>query len=294
MGILPRHLHVFAMEHKTHAFSGRTLTLGQQYVYSSLKDVEDILSAYGAVKQALNTDFNTNSIIKSSYNHTNAYAVFTLIGSKEVLALDISDYQRADIIADLNYDIDTKYHNSFDNIVDVGTLEHIFDIPIALKNIISMLRVGGNIALCLPSSNSIDHGFYSFSPTFLYDFFDVNGFGNFSCYLSVGNPMSYLSKGKLYKYTGLSRECPILTAFGVEVFFFATKESEVDTVTKPQQRIYAEMQQKLNNPDKSKVVVRSAVATLYGAAKRYKLIPYFLQRLINQYRSGNIEFIGKF
>ena len=61
-------------------------------------------------------------------------------------------------------------------IIDGGTMEHIFHIPNVLNNIYRMLRVGGRIIHISPSSNYVDHGFYSFSPTLFYDFYQTNKF----------------------------------------------------------------------------------------------------------------------
>jgi hypothetical protein len=49
-----------------------------------------------------------------------------------VYATDVSTYENPDFIIDLNEPVDVSYYE-FDTIVDVGTLEHLFDIAAALK-----------------------------------------------------------------------------------------------------------------------------------------------------------------
>ena len=133
--------------------------------------------------------------------NTNAQALFTLLGASNVYVADISTYESPDFLIDLNCPIvDTTLHQRFDTIVDVGTLEHVFNVAVALRNICLMLKDGGNIVLILPCSIAIDHGFFSYSPTLFFDYFCANGFENISCYLVEGSPYNYERKGKVWQY----------------------------------------------------------------------------------------------
>lgn len=99
-----------------------------------------------------------------------------MFGLKEVHAVDYSEIDGADIIFDLNTDLTDELKNKFDYIIDGGTLEHVFDVARAMKNISEMLCVGGTVIHLLPLGGYVDHGFYSFSPTFFLDFYKLNGY----------------------------------------------------------------------------------------------------------------------
>lgn len=105
-----------------------------------------------------------------------SYDLFKVIGFDEVHALDISDYEGADIIWDLSGEkVPDELENRFDYIFDGGVLEHIFDFTQALININKMLKGNGaRMIHDLPCGNWIEHGFYSFSPTCLVDYYKVN------------------------------------------------------------------------------------------------------------------------
>lgn len=106
-----------------------------------------------------------------------SYDFFLVLGFKDVKALDISEYEGANIIFDLNSsDIYPEICNRFDYIVDGGTFEHVFNIPNAFINITKMLKVGGKIIHWVPANNFINHGFYSFSPTLFIDYYEANNF----------------------------------------------------------------------------------------------------------------------
>ena len=202
MGILVSHLHLLAMEQDKHPIKGDVLTLGQQAVYETLEEVKNIFISHGLKLKSLKEGFDTKNKIPfwvgtPREKFTNAHAILTLLGAERVFVTDISDYENPDYLIDLNYDISEKYYERFDVILDVGTLEHIFDIPVALSNLIKMLKKGGRIILILPSSGGIDHGFYSFSPTLFFDFFTANGFSNFGCHLIEGSNFNYMKKSKI-------------------------------------------------------------------------------------------------
>lgn len=119
-----------------------------------------------------------NTEIKNSYDERiDSKDLFQLFGFKEVRFLDYSEYHGADIVFDLNSEIlKDELKNRFDYIFDGGTLEHIFDVPRALKNLNEMLKPGGRIIHYVAAANYIDHGFYSFSPTFFIEYYENNNF----------------------------------------------------------------------------------------------------------------------
>lgn len=99
------------------------------------------------------------------------------IGYAESLSLDISDYEGADFVFDMNSP-QTPQHlcERFDFIYNNGTIEHIFNVPNVLANIHNMLRPGGVVMHSVPVNNHLDHGFYQLSPTLFWDFYSANDY----------------------------------------------------------------------------------------------------------------------
>jgi len=294
MGILPKHLELLAVEHnRTPSFiRGNVLTLGQQSVYATLQEVRRVFTKHHLNLKPLPDDFDTTNKIPSwrgtSYeNRTNAQTVLTLMGANSVKVADLSQYEGADYVINLNNNINQNYEQQFDVIFDIGTLEHIFDISTALESIIKMLKPGGRIIIIAPSSNSIDHGFYQFSPTLFYDLFSCNGFENFSCYLLEYNPLNYLRKGKVWRYTGFGMEYPLITPKGVEVFFTATKPTITKDFVKPIQRVYTERAHK----------DRAFLKKMQGIRdKTWKVVPECIETVLTKHFIGNknLKYLGKY
>jgi SAM-dependent methyltransferase len=244
MGIILSDLHLLALEQKEHPIKGDVLTLGQQAVFASLEEVKEIFVSHGLSIKSLKENFDTKSKLPGYVgtprgNFTNAQTVFALLGAGRVFASDVSDYEKSDYIIDLNNKVNQEFYEKFDVILDSGTLEHVFDTPTALENVVRMLKKGGRAIFILPSSGAIDHGFYSFSPTFFFDFFKANGFSDFSCYLMEENGFNIYQKSKVYKYKyNNPGDCPLPLKKNVQIFFSAQKNEDCREIKKPIQGMY--------------------------------------------------------
>jgi hypothetical protein len=93
-----------------------------------------------------------------------AEPAFRALGARQVWSLDVSGFEGADFVHDLNRPIGPELRERFDLVYDGGTLEHVFQFPTALQNCMEMLRVGGRLFLHTVANSYCGHGFYQFSP----------------------------------------------------------------------------------------------------------------------------------
>jgi hypothetical protein len=99
------------------------------------------------------------------------------LGAREVDSMDASDYESATIIHDMNLPVADQHKTAFDVVLDGGSLEHIFNFPIAIKSCMEMVRPGGYFLGITPANNFLGHGFYQFSPEVYFRVFSPeNGF----------------------------------------------------------------------------------------------------------------------
>jgi SAM-dependent methyltransferase len=106
-----------------------------------------------------------------------AHTYFSKLGFSTLQAVDISDFEGADHIFDLNEDeLPAQLVNRFDAVFNGGTLEHVFHVPNALSSITRMLRPGGIAVHVLPCNGWVNHGFYQISPTLMFDYYEAAGF----------------------------------------------------------------------------------------------------------------------
>lgn len=115
--------------------------------------------------------------------------LFKMMGVNKVDSIDYSPYENATIIHDLNIPVPEELHNSYDYILDCGTIEHIFDVKTVINNIKNMLRVDGVFTIVTPCNNFPGHGFYQFSPELFRTLFSEKaGYKTLGMYLYELNP----------------------------------------------------------------------------------------------------------
>jgi len=91
--------------------------------------------------------------------------------------LDISPYEGATILHDLNLPVPPELHERFTCVFDGGTTQHLFDLPQAFLNIMRMLKPGGMFVSATVANNYLGHGLYQFSPELIHaTFAPRNGF----------------------------------------------------------------------------------------------------------------------
>jgi len=102
---------------------------------------------------------------------------FVSLGAKKVYSMDASDFEGATFLHDLNQPVGADFRERFDVVYDGGTLEHIFNFPVALKSCMEMVKQGGHVFFHTGTNNWCGHGFYQFSPELFFRALSVeNGF----------------------------------------------------------------------------------------------------------------------
>jgi len=157
-------------------------------------------------------------------------------GATEINSIDNSSYEGATIIHDMNTPFDNDFlSRTFDTVIDGGTTEHIFNFPQAIKNIVKLTSIGGQIIHMLPANNFCGHGFYQFSPElFLTLYSHENGFINTEIFIVLP------AKKKWYRVVAPKSGDRINVSFDTEacIFVRTIKNSANPQFTNVQQSDY--------------------------------------------------------
>jgi len=138
-----------------------------------------------------------------------AEPVFKSLGARSVVSLDVSAFEGAEHVHDLNQPVGENLKQKFDLVYDGGTLEHVFNFPVALRNCMEMVRENGRFFAHTCANNWCGHGFYQFSPELFYNVFsEDNGFevermvihvvGPYGRWYEVANPQAIRSRVELF------------------------------------------------------------------------------------------------
>ena len=92
------------------------------------------------------------------------------LGFGQIETMDFSDYEGAQIIQDLSKPVPPALEQQFDFIFDGGTIEHVFNVPVALENVFRMLKPGGRFVSANGMNGWVGHGIYQFNPELVWSF----------------------------------------------------------------------------------------------------------------------------
>jgi SAM-dependent methyltransferase len=92
------------------------------------------------------------------------------LGFGRVESLDYSPSEGAQHVHDLNLPVGPELRAQFDFILDGGTVEHVFDVAAALRNVFDMLRPGGVFASANGMNGWWGHGLYQIGADLAWSF----------------------------------------------------------------------------------------------------------------------------
>lgn len=161
-----------------------------------------------------------------------AESLFKLLDC-ELDVYDIVQERGCEHLCDLNYAWASMGENGtqqrYDIVLDVGTVEHCFNIAQAMFNMAAVVNEGGVIIHENPA-NQMNHGFYNLNPTFFADFYSANGFELIQCSLVT-------KEGEAFKVPLTQRFQ--YTAREINIFCMAQR-TEVKPFVYPTQSKYAQ------------------------------------------------------
>lgn len=148
---------------------GKTITIGRQEIhFSTLPIIEKITS-----KRFQHGQIFCEPLLKDAFK------------ASTVDSIDNSNYQKATIIQDMNKPLKSKYLHQYDTVIDGGCLEHVYQIPQALKNLSLLCKEMGQIIHILPANNACGHGFWQFSPELFFSLYSKkNGYADTEIFLT--------------------------------------------------------------------------------------------------------------
>ena len=149
----------------------RTLMIGRQNLFVAPERLAANFAEFG---HAVSLD-EARRIVSEGKGYAEPF--FRALGAAEVSSMDASGFEGATYVHDLNQPIPADLKGRFTAVVDGGSLEHVFNFPVAIKNCMEMVAVGGHYLGITPTSNFSGHGFYQFSPELYFRVLDEpNGF----------------------------------------------------------------------------------------------------------------------
>ena len=259
----------------------RVATIGRQMLYVKEKEMKHLLISAGLDDAGSETGFKLNSY---------AEAFFKKLGAERSDSLDASAYEDATIIHDMNLPLPKEFFSRYSVVIDGGSLEHVFNFPVAIKNCMNLIEKDGYYIGITPANNFLGHGFYQFSPELYYRIFsEANGFQVRKMYLYADH-----KKAVFYEVLDpleLKRRVIMANSSPSYLFIMAqkTEDKEVFKVV-PQQSDYEHMVWNQKAPD---LISNQKKQSNSKVAKLNRLLTDLCHRHIRSMGNSNPQSVRK-
>jgi SAM-dependent methyltransferase len=233
----------------------RCATLGRQNYFLGNQETAALLREFGLTPEYCPKLFSEKY---SRFRYSEAF--WEMMGAQEVEIVDASDFEGGahTHVHDLNLPIADHLKERFDAVCDFGTLEHVFNFPIAIRNCLEMVKPGGRFIAQTPANNYFGHGFYQFSPELFFRILtDKNGFQ-----LEIMIAVEYGPRRRWFAVAdpeSIKARVSLTNSFPVMLFVRARKTGKLPTVmTAPQQSDCVAMWTQQASPAQKGVIDRFA------------------------------------
>ena len=174
-------------EHKFKPFKGNFLSLGRQTIVIKYDSLLSLFSDYEIDNSKLKKEFSNltkDEVTKKSFGNIRDDSLIKTFSDCEYTCVDVSGYEEANIIQDLNKPIPEELENKFDVIFSGGVFDNIFDPVTALRNAAKMLKPKGRLIITECATAQVG-AYLMFSPEWFYSYFAINNFNDCRAYVYI-------------------------------------------------------------------------------------------------------------
>jgi hypothetical protein len=116
--------------------------------------------------------------------------LFKVLGADKVIAIDVSDYEGAEIVHNLDTPIPAELEGKFDFICNGSVFDNMFNPIVGLTNSSRLLAPRGRVIHFEHASNYTNAAYLQFSPNWFFDYYVVNRFADCKTYLAFFNDLN--------------------------------------------------------------------------------------------------------
>lgn len=274
--IVPTLARLLIREHLYKPIQGKVLTLGRQTICMTYEEVTELFQQEGythrqqALERAIIAHDQKTRVGKGT-DYITDDVFFGLLGIKELLTMDVSHYEKADIVHNLNKPVPESLYGQFDFIVDGGTFDHLVDVRTAFENVVRLLKPNGRIFQWNAASNCTGAAYLSFSPDLFYDYYVLNQFADCKVYIAEVDKLAQPSEWSFYEFEG-AEKCAHFRSNRIQVVVVLAEKSEFSTWDKiPVQARYRDAHLWQPYRTAHKVMLSSSRKPWTGSHSGYKL-----------------------
>ncbi|SRR5258706_3153274 len=208
MAITTHIFRAFLKEHRYRALLGNGLLIGRQSVLFTPDAMRDIARSESVATREI--PFRQDEDTRGAGPMVD-YDLFASFCDLKMEALDISPYEKANIIHNMCEPVPSSLHGQYDFIYNGSCMDNLFNPTEFLKNCSRMLRPGGRF-VSIEHGSAYPGGYLLYSPDFFLDFFALNNYADaliFVCdFLGYRSPHHMQSPWMLWSWNPARNDKP--------------------------------------------------------------------------------------
>jgi tetratricopeptide (TPR) repeat protein len=182
MGIDYRLATAILQEHAYRSITGTILLIGRQTIALTPDEAMRLVELQGlTVRKDAKIELDQDTYGSEGRSLITDRSFFSLFSDAEVISLDVSPYEKAEIIFDLNQTLPQEHYGRADFIFNGSCLDNLFDPASALRNLSRLLRPGGRVTH-IEHGSPIQTAYIMYSPAYFFDFYAANNYADCKVY----------------------------------------------------------------------------------------------------------------
>src|SRR5208283_5155456 len=174
MGLVNPCAEFVVREHALRPIGPDVLFIGRQTVPLSLDGFNRLLDRYGLKNQAPDeVEYDQETRGAQGCEFISDRYFLKALGVKNFHALDVTDYEGADIVHDMGQPIPKEHYSKYDFIYNGSCFDNMFNPGVAIMNISKLLKPHGR-SVNIECASSNNNPYLMFSPAWFYDYYVVN------------------------------------------------------------------------------------------------------------------------
>lgn len=176
MGITYPVARTILQEHKNRPIGGAVLMVGRQTVSLTPPQAMALVESEGIpLRPNVPIEIDRWTVGSQGRQYITDRCFFSLFADADTAAIDVSDYEQAEYVHDLNGTLPADLFGRFDFLFNGSCLDNLFDAASALKNMSRLLSGRGRI-LHIEHHSPIQTAYVMYSPAYFFDYYAINGF----------------------------------------------------------------------------------------------------------------------
>lgn len=185
MGLTRQMVRFVIREAKYSPLRGSVLLLGRQTIHLTADSFAELMKEEEMpIDSSIPLELDTRTRGSEGKNFISDSYLFKVLGAENVQALDVSNYEGAEIVHDLGAPIPDELAGKFDFVCDGSVFDNMFTPAIGLTNSSRLLAPGGRVIHFEHASNGTNQAYLQFSPNWFFDYYVVNRYADCKCYLA--------------------------------------------------------------------------------------------------------------